>query len=126
MLYAFAIENLCKGYLVNQLSNEEKKSIRARGKLPGTLKTHDLKELVESIGLKLDLEDEDMVRRLERASVWGGRYPIPISIERPVKYQDGKEYNTSVLGRIDLVRTRTLTQRIRAHVDTSKTCRSHI
>lgn len=72
MLYAFAIENLCNGYLVKQLSNEEKKSIHAKGKLPGRLQTHDLKGLVKSIGLKADLEDEDMLRRLERAGVWSG------------------------------------------------------
>jgi hypothetical protein len=118
MLYAFAIENLCKGYLVNQLSSEEKESIRTSGKLPREFKIHDLKKLVERIGLKPDLEDEDMLKRLERASVWGGRYPIPMDYSKErATYSDGKQYSTALLGRTDLARTRTLTQRIRDHVD---------
>lgn len=125
MLYAFAIENLCKGHLVSRLSFEERESIRASGRLPGELKTHDLRKLVDSIGLKLNLEDEDMLRRLERASVWGGRYPIPdvYSKERPQKYSDGKEYNTALLGRADLERVRNLSQRIREHVDAPESYR---
>lgn len=118
MLYAFAMENLCKGYLVSRFSFEEREAIRTSGKLPNELKTHDLRKLVESVGLNLDLTDEDMLRRLERASVWGGRYPIPDSYskERPQKYSDGKEYSTALLGRADLERVRTLAQRIREHV----------
>jgi hypothetical protein len=118
MLFAFAIENLCKGYLVSRLSSEDKKSIRTSGKLPGEFREHNLKKLVELIGLKHDLEDEDMLRRLERAGVWGGRYPIPTeySKERST-YSDGKQYSTALLRRADLVRTQTLIQRIRAHVD---------
>lgn len=118
MLYAFAIENLCKGYLVNQLSSEEKTSIRTNGELPNTLKTHDLMKLVKLIGLQPDLEEEDMLRRLERASVWGGRYPIPNDYSRERStYSDGNQYSTALRGRADLERTRTLTQRIRDHVD---------
>lgn len=118
MLYAFAIENLCKGYLVNRLSSEEKESIRTNGKLLGKFKDHNLARLVELIGLRHDLEDEDMLRRLERASVWGGRYPVPdrYSKERST-YSDGQLYSTALLGRADLERTQTLIQRIRAHVD---------
>jgi len=119
MLYAFAIENLCKGHLIGQFSLEETELIRKNRRLPKKLTDHRLCELIDSIGLKYNLEDEDILRRLERASVWGGHYPIPkdYSKVRPRKYSDGKEYTTAWLGRDDLERVRSLANRIREHVN---------
>lgn len=51
MLYGFAIENLCKAYVVSKLSKDERSRLKS-GRLPNKLNTHDLEGLVtKEIGL---------------------------------------------------------------------------
>ena len=78
MLAGFAIENLCKGYLAGRLSSKERAAAEA-GRLPSSLKTHDLLKLVEKTGMTISETDKYLIMRLSETVVWRGRYPIATS-----------------------------------------------
>jgi hypothetical protein len=76
MLAAFAIENLCKGYLADRLNPEELKEVTG-GELPKTLKgTHGILAFVEQTEMRISGRDKALLERIQEA-VWRGRYPIP-------------------------------------------------
>jgi hypothetical protein len=81
MLYAFAMENYCKGALVGRslkeggLSPEARALLRQNGKLPQRLKKHDLLKLANSIGFNVGVGDEELLRRLTHAAIVDG--PVP-------------------------------------------------
>jgi hypothetical protein len=79
MLWAYAIENLIKAFIVKSKS----KSWTNNGlvtKIPKELKNHDLPKLVKESGLEyLHREYEDIFEKLKECIVWYGRYPIPLS-----------------------------------------------
>jgi hypothetical protein len=80
MLAGFAIENLCKGYLVSRLSPDERDAVKA-GSLPKSLRgTHDILKFVERTGMTLSKTEKDLVERIGQA-IWRGRYPSPTSHE---------------------------------------------
>jgi hypothetical protein len=70
MLMAYAVENLFKA--------APNRSKYARDfeveRLPDELKSHNLVDLAKKAGVKIDLEVEDLLRRLEQCAVWRGRY----------------------------------------------------
>jgi len=118
MLYGFAIENLCKGHAVKELSPKEQQTVK-RGKLPKRLKTHDLVNLVtEGIGLTIDDHEKELLKRLKKAVKWAGRYPV--SADLMDKRKNGiRDILLNMPGGInndDLQRTRELTNRIRNQV----------
>ena len=77
MLYGFAIENYCKAYMVTQLNADERRRVVEKGELPGKLKDHNLPRLVEEkIGLKVEVKEIKLLKRLEEAVLWAGRYPV--------------------------------------------------
>lgn len=118
MLHGFAIENFCKGYAVTQLSDSERSMVH-KGKLPGRLKTHNLEHLVtKEIGLALDEDEKKLLRRLEAAVVWAGRYPVSTG-PMDQKKQELKGQLLAMpqgLQGDDVARTRLLTDRIKTHV----------
>ena len=118
LLYGFAIENLCKGHAVKELSPKEQQTVK-RGKLPKRLKTHDLVNLVtEGIGLTIDDHEKELLKRLKKAVKWAGRYPV--SADLMDKGKNGiRDMLLNMPGGInndDLQRTRELTNRIRNQV----------
>ena len=118
MLYGFAIENLCKGHAVKELSPKEQQTVK-RGKLPKRLKTHDLVNLVtKGIGLTIDDHEKELLKRLKKAVKWAGRYPV--SADLMDKGKNGiRDILLNMPGGInndDLQRTRELTNRIRNQV----------
>jgi hypothetical protein len=106
MLAGFAIENLCKGYLVGRLSQEERENVRA-GVLPKSLKGHDALDLVEQAGMTLSDTEKYLLKRITEAVLWRGRYPSAVSHEwiRPFA-QVGS----------DIRHIKRLLQRLRRHV----------
>jgi hypothetical protein len=82
MLAGFAIENLCKGYLVGRLSVKERERIQKEGILPKSLKDHDSLSLVEQTGLTLSTTEKDLLTRIADTIHWRGRYPSPTSHKR--------------------------------------------
>jgi hypothetical protein len=118
MLYAFAIENYCKGTLAGRLDWSDRIALQSQGKFPKHMKTHDLFTLTNNIGFAPSLEDEELLRRLTHAAVWTGRYPVSTHFEGTykVKFSDGKHYHLSYIGRDDVERVRDLADRIRTLV----------
>lgn len=121
MLYGFAIENFCKAYMVTQLSADQRRRVVERGELPGKLKDHNLLRLVEEkIGLKVEVEERKLLKSLEEAVLWAGRYPVSTG-PGPSATKD-----EDVLAQLrnmpqgisseDVPRTRKLTERIMEHV----------
>ena len=106
MLAGFAIENLCKGYLVGRLSPEQQKAVQA-GVLPKFLKSHNILKLVEQTGMTLSDTQKYLLNRIGDAVSWRGRYPSATSHEsiRPFA-QIGS----------DIRHIKTLLQKLRRHV----------
>jgi hypothetical protein len=61
MLVAFAVENLFKGALVRGFGSDLRREFDSTGKLPGLLKTHDLFALATKTGLRMEIEEEDLL-----------------------------------------------------------------
>lgn len=118
MLYGFAIENLCKGHAVTKLSRLDRLACKL-GKLPGRLKTHNLESLVTTeVGLVLNDGERELLKRLEAAVKWAGRYPVSTG-PMDQKKQAIKEQLLAMpqgLRGDDLVRTRQLAARIENEV----------
>jgi hypothetical protein len=121
MLAAFSVENLLKGALV--FANVPTNGIMyfrtysplygeiSQGDLPGILKTHDLNELAERLGLQLSPEEEDLLFRLTRAAEWHGRYPVPVryeDLQGERTFADGKRYNIRYSSGDDVERVKRL------------------
>jgi len=105
MLAGFAIENLCKGYLVGLLSRKEQEDIKA-GTLPTTLRTHDIVALVQSTGMTFSNRENDLLQRIGKA-IWRGRYPSP---------SDHKKISRFAQWEDDIGRIKTFLPKLRAHV----------
>ncbi|WP_139198343.1 hypothetical protein [Syntrophus gentianae] len=84
MLYGFAIENLVKAGLAARGAATTRKATFA-------LKSHQLIELFEQLGLSLSKNDMEYLERLEHFMVWAGRYPIPLTAQDlyPRQFCDG-------------------------------------
>jgi hypothetical protein len=111
MLAGFAIENLCKGYLMRRLSPKEREGVKA-GVLPESLKTHRLVDLVERTGIartimKLSESEKDLVKRLGEAVFWRGRYPSATSHEGTSPFRQMQS---------DIRRIKRVLQKLRRHV----------
>jgi len=78
MLSAYALENLMKARLV-ELAVANGSLSPTLSRLPREIQGHDLIELAKSCG-ESALADEysSILKRLSRAAVWYGRYPVPI------------------------------------------------
>ncbi len=118
MLGGLAIENLCKGHAVENLTFEERAEVKTHGRLPKRVEGHNLLRLVSDTGLSVGIEEEELLQRMRRAVVWFGRYPVPkyYRDRDRAKLQDGKTYSTSWEGSMDAHRTKQLIRRIRDHV----------
>jgi hypothetical protein len=106
MLAAFAIENLCKGYLVDRLCPDDRNAIKGGGSLPNSLKTHNALELIESTGMTLSEIEKHLIDQIYQAN-WRGRYPGPASCE---------DIRPFVQGGSDIRWITTVLRRLRAHV----------
>jgi hypothetical protein len=119
MLYAFACENYCKGYLSTQLSADERDKLANLGTFPKSLQTHNLVRLASDVGFNsAGIEDEELLRRLTHAAVWAGRYPVATQFDAAVteKFSDGRTYSLSYYAANDVNRVRDLAVRLRDHV----------
>jgi hypothetical protein len=116
MLLSYAIENLFKASLVRMHSQEYKGDFESKRKFPDELRTHDLISLARATDFTLDLNREDLLRRLTRSAEWHGRYPAPLDYRQMSGseiFEDGKIYSVSHFGGNDLDRLKTLVRDIR-------------
>ncbi len=77
MLRAYALENLCKAILIRALPEAERNAV-LDGTLAESATGHALLDLFRRAGLEADDMEQEQLRRLTRASVWFGRYPVPL------------------------------------------------
>lgn len=122
MLTGLALENLLKGALVARnipslgvftqpRESSYYKEFERTGELPRDLRSHDLFDLSRRLGLEFSLDEEDLLRRLSRATDWYGRYPVPIHFSEfggVETFSDGKEYRVSWEGQTDIDRLKEL------------------
>jgi hypothetical protein len=114
MLAGFAIENLCKGYLVDRLSPDDRNAIKGGGRFPNSLKTHNTQELIDLTGMTLSETEKYLIDQIYQAN-WRGRYPGPAS---------HKDIRPFVQGGSDIRRITTLLGRLRAHVGAKESQKS--
>jgi hypothetical protein len=113
MLAGFAIENLCKGHLVSQLSPKEGTDVKA-GDLPKSLKgNHGILEFVERTGMTLSESEKNLLTRIGGA-VWRGRYPIPTSHMKTGPFAQAGS---------DIREIKAVLQRLREHVGAKESYR---
>jgi hypothetical protein len=75
MLAGLAIENLAKALLVHRkLVSVTKGSITRKD-----LQAHGVETLLGRAGVKLSKEERRLIRRLDKAVEWSGRYPVPLT-----------------------------------------------
>jgi hypothetical protein len=102
MLAGFAIENLCKAYLVDRLSPDDRNAVGA-GTLPKSLRNHNTLELIELSGMTLSKTEKFVIDQIDQAIWWRGRYPSSTSHEdiRPF-VQGGSVFRqiTPLLGKL--------------------------
>jgi hypothetical protein len=115
MLYGFAIENLCKAYIVTQLTEKDREQL-TKGQLPRRLITHDLLHLVQNeIRLDLDIDERELLKRLRAAVEWDGRYPVSTGPGDMQRLRERRTMPEGIMGD-DVPRTRRLAERIQSHV----------
>lgn len=116
MLVAFVVENLLKAALVRRHQHELRTAFERSGKLPTELKSHNLFVLARKAGIAVDVETEDLLRRLTRAAVWAGRYPVPAGFRESSsdeEFADGKEWLVSYFSESDPERLTQLIARLK-------------
>lgn len=120
MLVAFAVENLLKASVVRDKKLEYEREFERSGSLPKELKSHDLTDLARRAGLRFDIAEEDLLRRLSRSAMWFGRYPVPLHYKQTAlaeMFSDGKHHSVSYLGGSDIDRLNVFIDRIRVELD---------
>jgi hypothetical protein len=120
MLVAFTVENLLKARLIQKCYHKFRDEFESYGRLPPLLKTHDLFPLAKEAGLSIGTEEEDLLRRLTRAAIWAGRYPLPIEfgdLAGSEEFSDGKTWSVSYFGGNDIDRLKKLIDKIRTEFD---------
>lgn len=123
MLFAFAIENLCKGALIRDRRVDASSWSLPDARLPKELKTHDLRFLARAADFAVDELEEDMLARLTRAGLWRGRYPVAVRYDESihtVSMTDGRKFNARRFGESDVARVELLVARLRDHLGATR------
>jgi hypothetical protein len=118
MLVGFAVENFAKGALVARMNWLEAVPVIHKSQLPKVLKSHHLKLLLAQIEFGLSADEEDLVLRLRRAVVWGGRYPVATQYSSEWdehQLADGSRRLASHFGPRDVELSEDLLVRLRVH-----------
>jgi len=117
MLVAFSVENLLKAALVHKNYYKFDDEFRQKGELPESLKKHNLSYLAKKVGFSFTTEDEGLLRRLTRAAIWYGRYPVPMTFQDmsgSEEFSDGKTWSVSHRCGNDVARLQKLVSKIRS------------
>lgn len=118
MLIAYAIENYFKAVIVSR--SGKRLQNRLLDKLPDGIKGHDLGSLARRVGWESTLQEEDLLARLTRNSIWSARYPVPTGpnlMRAMQQYSDGNAYFIAYLAPGDIDQIHDLARRIRTFVD---------
>jgi hypothetical protein len=113
MLTAFAIENFCKGIIVNQ--KEKEWEPKRFDKIPDILNNHDLLRLIKYAKLGIDLVDEEILEKLSRYAIWNARYHLPQffnAIEKHKTLSDGSVCHVAHMAFSDLSHIEDIVRRL--------------
>jgi hypothetical protein len=101
MLCGFVVENYSKGALAAQLSQKERQAVREEGRLPGRLKSHDLVRLADAISFEATATELCLLKRLRRAVLWYGRYPVAVVTDMSLDRMPSPRVNPISLAWVD-------------------------
>jgi hypothetical protein len=116
MLMGFATENILKAGLVLRNESELRFDFQQTRRFPKLLEGHDLVKLAKKMNFQTGTDEEDLLRRLSRNTVWAGRYPIPIDFRKikPTEiFTDGEERLITWNSKQDALRIENLITRMR-------------
>ena len=116
ILISYALENLFKALIIRDRSDEIRSQFAQTGRLPSLIKGHDLVRLAKEASIKMDIKEEDILRRLSRFSKWKSRYPVPVELsdlQNFLKYSDGKAYFTDYSKPDDLEQLDAILKRVK-------------
>ena len=117
MLMAYAIENYFKALLIQR--NYESLRNKLHSRIPEYIKEHDLVKLAREVNFELTVDEEELLSRLSRNSIWAARYPVPArstGICSIHQLSNGKAYFTAYFGPGDVNRVNQFLDRLRAQV----------
>lgn len=78
MLAGLAVENLCKGYLVQRLPDDQRRVLND-GTLPSDLNSkHRVLDLVRLVCIPTDADEQNLLKRVEDCVQYIARYPVPM------------------------------------------------
>jgi len=78
LMCALASENILKSVIVFRFEEKIRLEIQTESKIPKKLLGHNLVDLANRAGFKIDLDQEYILRFLGRYVTWAGKYPLPI------------------------------------------------
>jgi hypothetical protein len=119
MLMAFVVENLCKGALIRNGLVDISPEQLAQSGLPSAIKTHRLRTLIKAVEMPTDDNEQELLSRMTRCSLWRGRYPVNVKYNEAIHslmVDDGKKYSASWFGEKDIERMDALVAKLRSHV----------
>jgi hypothetical protein len=118
MLSGMSLECLCKAGIVVQHGYLDRRAVAERPFLPKALSGHKTSPLLKALDFPLNLKEENLVQRLERAVVWSGRYPVPRRWTRfeGEPHSDGRRYNVTVMAASDTTTVPVLLNRFAAYL----------
>ena len=120
MLVAYAIENLCKASMIIQNKKKYEQEILQKRGLPKELKTlrHNLLGLVNKLNINISKDENNLLMRISRQSLWQGRYPVPIKANdlKSVEMHDGIPHFVAFLAPSDFPKIESLISRIKQHI----------
>lgn len=79
---------------------ELRSEVEKSGRLPKYLKSHNLYELADKLGLQPDERTEFRLLRFSRFAKWMGRYPVPLGVQEywgDVELSSGKKRIASIV-----------------------------
>ena len=119
MLMAFVVENLCKGALIRNGLVDISPEQLAQSGLPSAIKTHRLRTLIKAVEMPTDDNEQELLSRMTRCSLWRGRYPVNVKYDEAIHslmMDDGKKYSAAWFGEKDIERMDALVAKLRSHV----------
>jgi hypothetical protein len=114
LLTSFALENILKAKLISNNCLIYRRLLTDKAELPSDLKSHNLFSLTRKLKISIDIEEEDLLKRLTRNAIWAGRYPVPIQVKDLDldRYSNGQEFNPSAFKRSDFEKIKQLREKI--------------
>jgi hypothetical protein len=145
MLIGLCMENLFKAALVRETRDALEEEFQRTKELPKELNGHDLyafakkirkaqseneqrekaqmpnvKRRARQVEFTIVIGDEELLRRLSRAVIWAGRYPIPRQcrdMANGKKFSDGKVWSNAHFAGDDVQRLRGLVSTVRSKLN---------